>query len=166
MTSKRPLLVAIAVIVTAAMTAAGGIAASPGQKQPANQLLGTWQVTVNRGPTLPPLRSLQTYTPGGGVIEMANEAQATRTPAFGSWERIQGRLYASTTLFFRFDPQTGTYLGWQKIDRTIRVAPDGKTFVVAGRATQFDAAGNVTATNSGLRATGERVRAERIPDQP
>lgn len=154
---------ALAVVVAAgAIAAAAG--ADPGGSS-ANQLAGTWKVTVNRPAPLPPLTSLQVFTEGGSVVEIANEWPATRTEAYGSWERIDGRLYANTTVFFRFNPQTGAYLGTQKISRTIQLAPDSRTFAVVARVTVLDASGNVLATFPAT-AEGERMPVERIPDLP
>jgi hypothetical protein len=130
-----------------------------------NQLTGTWIVTVNRPAPLPPLTSMQVYTDDGSVIENANEWPATRTEAYGRWERVEGRLYSVTTVFFRFNPQTGAYLGTQKINRTIRVAEDGQSFMLVARVSVVDADGNVVATFA-VSASGARMQVERIADQP
>lgn len=120
---------------------------------------------MNRPAPLPPLTSLQDLTRGGSVIETANEWPATRTESFGAWERIDRRLYATTTLFFRFNPQTGAYLGTQKISRTIELAQDGKSFASVARVTVLDPNGNVQASFI-ARAAGTRMEVERIPDRP
>lgn len=168
MTTKRTFVAAITFLI-AAMVATGAISASASTssatKGGGNQLAGAWIVTVNRPAPLPPLQSLQIFSPKGGVVEMANEAQAARTPSFGAWERVDGHLYAATALFFRFDPTTGAYTGKQKINRTIRVAPDGQTFAHVARVTAYDAAGNVLGSFI-ARATGERMQVERIADEP
>lgn len=146
----------------------GVIAAAAGAdtgKGSGNRLAGTWKVTVNRPAPLPPLPSLQVFTDTRSVIETANEWPATRTAAYGAWERIEGRLYASTTVFFRFNPQTGAYLGTQKINRTTRLARDGQTFAHVARVTVLDPAGNVITTFVAL-ASGERMPVERIADEP
>jgi hypothetical protein len=142
----------------AAVAAAGIVAvagADPGDGS-GNQLAGTWSVTVNRPAGLPPLTSLQVFTGAGSVIEMANEWPATRTPAYGTWERVEGRVYESTTMFFRFNPQTGSYLGTQRITRTIHLAQDGRTFEHVARVTVLDPAGTILATFVAT-AAGERV---------
>ena len=66
---------------------------------------------MNRGPALPPLKSLQSYSRGHTVVEIANGGATVRSPAHGAWERIGGRTYGSTTVFFRYDPVSGAYLG-------------------------------------------------------
>lgn len=141
-------------------------AAGTGRRRSSRALLaGTWIVSVNRPAPLPPLTSLQDLTRGGSVIETANEWPATRTESFGAWERIDRRLYATTTLFFRFNPQTGAYLGTQKISRTIELAQDGKSFASVARVTVLDPNGNVQASFI-ARAAGTRMEVERIPDRP
>jgi len=147
------------IAAAAAAVAAAGIAAAAGADpgdSSGNQLAGTWSVTVNRPAPLPPLTSLQVFTDAGSVIEMANEWPATRTAAYGSWERVDGRLYDSTTVFFRFNAQTGAYLGTQKITRTIRLASDGRTFNHVARVAVLDPAGTVLTTFVAT-ASGERM---------
>jgi hypothetical protein len=122
-------------------------------------------VAVNRPAPLPALTSLQVYTDDGSVIETANEWPTTRTEAFGSWERLEGRLYANTTVFFRFNPQTGAYLGTQKINRTIRLAENGQSLTLVARVTVLDPDGNVLST-FGATAYGERMQVEHSADQP
>lgn len=166
MRRKRSFVSAVVLVLlsaTLAVWVAGSAGASSGDA--GNQLAGTWSVTVNRPAPLPPLTSLQVFTSDGSVIEMANEWQATRTASYGSWERIEARLYASTMVFFRFDPQTGAHVATQKIDRTIQLSDDGQTFTHAGRATIFDPSGNVVASFP-VAASGERMQVDRIEAQP
>ncbi len=67
--SGRLRVAAAATLVTVlATTGLGAIsAAADGNRADTgrNGLVGSWMVSVNRGPTLPPLKSLQTYTKGG-----------------------------------------------------------------------------------------------------
>jgi hypothetical protein len=164
---KRLAFGGIIVVLATAVVAAVAVSVASGAdaQSSGNQIVGTWQATVNRPAPLPPLHSLQVFTDDGSLIEMANEWQAARTASYGSWERIGGRMYASTMVFFRFNPLTGAYLGTQKINRTIRLAEDGQSFSHVARVTTFDASGNVLGTFV-ARATAERVQVERIPDQP
>ena len=167
MTRKWVRTCAIAAVL-AAVVSAGAIAAVADAETGAgggNKLAGTWQVAVNRPAPAPPLTSLQVFTGAGSVVENANEWPATRTESYGSWERIEGRLYAATTVFFRFNPQTGAYLGSQRISRTIRLAQDGQTFAHVARVNVLDPDGNVLASFI-ARATGERMGVERIPELP
>jgi hypothetical protein len=114
MTSKRPVIATIAVIVLAVVLAAGAISASAGNNRATHpgpsQLVGSWMVSVNRGPALPPPKSLQSYSRGHTVVEFANGGATGRSPAHGAWERIGGPKYGATTVFFRYDPVSGAYL--------------------------------------------------------
>jgi hypothetical protein len=135
-----------------------------------NTVEGSWIVTVTRvnpPANVPPtFDSLMTFDPGGGLTETSNTGTALRGPAHGVWERIDGRSYATTMLFFRFNPQTGAFLGTQKVNRTMRLSQDGQTFEAVSLASQYDPDGVLTV--GGLRATetGERIDVERIADQP
>jgi hypothetical protein len=166
MTRTRKLACAIASVVAMTIVASGAIATTgaASTNDSGNQLVGTWSVKVSRPAPLPPLTSLQVFTDDGSVIEDANEWSATRTPAYGSWERVDGRLYANSTMFFRFNPQTGAYLGAQKISRTIRLAEDGQSLTIVARVTVLDPDGNIVGT-FGASAAGERMQVERVPDQ-
>jgi hypothetical protein len=84
---------------------------------------------------------------------------------YGSWERVHGRVYASTGVHFLFDPQTGAYVGKRKIDSTREVSEDGQSYSAVSRVTTFDANGNVVGTFT-ARATSQRLPVDRIPDQP
>lgn len=151
-------LAALATITTQAVSASAG--GSSDELSSANQLAGTWVVTVNRPAPLPPLTSLQVFAAGGSQIEMANEWQATRTAQYGSWSHMAARTYAATGVFFRFDPQTGVYVSRQKIDRTIELSPDGQSFTATGQATVYSPGGSILATFP-VSATGERLRVEK-----
>jgi hypothetical protein len=161
---SRKASIAAIVLVAAALAATGAISASAADgDSSANQLVGSWELTVNRGPQLPPVKGLTTYTPGHSLIGTANVV--VRGPAHGTWEHVSGRIYADTHIFFRFDP-TGTFLGTQKIRETVQLAQDGDSYMAVAISDQFDPNGNLTA--SGLRATitATRINVERIPDMP
>lgn len=166
MMRKKSVIGAIALLALTVMVGAGAISAAAGddrRDQGANGLVGSWEVSVDRGPQLPPVKSLHTYTRGHALVETAN--LPNRSPSQGAWEHVKGRLYATTHIFFRFDP-TGAYLGTQKINETVRLAQNGESFTAVAISTLFDPNGNVVV--SGLRATiaGQRIHVERIPDQP
>ena len=157
-------LAAVAAIGVAALVAAGATwAGRGGHDDAANSLVGTWQLTVNRGPTLPPVQGLTTYTEGHSLIGTGNTT--VRGPAHGTWERVRGRLYADTHIFFRFGA-TGAWIGSQKIRETVRLSPDGESYTAIAISDQFDTNGSLIA--SGLRATitATRMHVERIPDEP
>ena len=167
MTRTRGLAGLVASLVIAAIIAMGAIAttgAASAGKASGNKLTGTWVVTVNRPAPLPALKSLQVFTRTGSVVETANESPQTRTPSFGSWERIREHLYAASAVFFRYDA-AGNFIGSQKIDRTIEVADDGETFKHVARVSVLDANGNVL-TSFVARAAGERMAVDPIADLP
>ena len=149
-----------ALVVTATIALPGAVA---GTNKSANQLTGTWTATAVRPAPLPPVTSLQMYSPRGVFVESGNDA-LTRSPQYGVWERIGGRSYAATGVFHRFNAQ-GDYIGSQKISRTIELAPDGETFKAVARVTVLDAGGNTLASFL-VRGTAARMHVERIPEQP
>src|SRR3954454_13491392 len=166
MTRNRALCGAIVLVLVAAavaVAATGSAGASAGDA--GNQIAGTLNVTLHRPAPLPALVSLQVFTSDGSWIEASSEPPATRTPQFGSWERIDGRLYAASGTFLRFDPATGAHVGTMKINRTMRLSQDGQSMAVVARATLYDLNGNVV-TSFPVVATGEPTRAERIPAEP
>jgi len=167
MTGRKRFSGFVASIVVAAVIATGAIAttgAASAGKASGNKLAGTWVVTVVRPAPLPALKSLQVFGPRGTVVETANESPQTRTPSFGSWERIHGNLYGASALFFRYDA-AGNFIGSQKIDRTIELAEDGNTFKHVARVTILDANGNVLGAFL-ARAAAERMAVDRIDDLP
>ena len=163
MSRKRLIAGLTALVALAALVTTGAIGAQAGAAGPGNELAGTWRITVNRPAPLPPLTSLQVYTDDGSVVEMANEWQANRTPAFGGWERVYGHTYAATTYFFRFDPATGAHTVTQKINRTIELTDNGDAFTNTGQATIYNAAGQQIASFT-VSGAGERVTVERLDD--
>jgi hypothetical protein len=152
-----------------ATTAVGAISASADRSAGATRstkLVGSWMVSVDRGPTLPALKSLQTYTGSRNVIEIANGGAAARSPAHGAWQRLGGRSYASTAIFFRYDPATGAYLGTVKLRHTLKLAQDGQSFTGVAVGELRDPAGNLLPGSNVRRdaVSGERINVERIPD--
>lgn len=169
MTRKRAIatlaLVALVIVVAAgAAIVPAGTASNQGSS--GNQLAGTWVTTVNRPAPLPPLTSLQVYTDDGSFIEWANDSSgAMRSPQFGAWERIGGRLYAGTGTFFRFNPATGAHVGAMKINRTLRLSGDGQSFTAIARVLTLDLSGNVVSSFLSA-SSGVRMQVERIPEEP
>ncbi len=169
MTKKRSVVAAITLFALTVIVATGAMSASAAKNDldhgSAHALVGSWDVTLTL-PGLPPGRVLATFTRDGGTVESANAAPALRGASHGTWERIEQDLFAVTRVFFRFNPQTGAYLGTQKVNATVRVAPDGETFTAVSVSELRDPAGNVVL--AGLRGTaaGTRIHVEPIPDQP
>ena len=95
----RSLLFAVSALTVVALVTVGAISASAADDDSAaNQLVGSWELTVNRGPQLPPVKGLTTYTRGHSLIGTANVL--VRGPAHGNWKHVSGRLYADTHIFF------------------------------------------------------------------
>jgi hypothetical protein len=172
MTSKRPVIATIAVIVLAVALAIGAISASAGnngaKQSGPNQLVGSWMVSVNRGPALPPLKSLQSYSRGHTVVEIANGGATVRSPAHGAWERIGGRTYGSTTVFFRYDPVSGAYLGTLTLRHELELAPDGQSFTGVAVGELRDVNGTILPGSNTRRdaVTAERINVEPVPAVP
>jgi hypothetical protein len=163
---KSKSLSAVALIVLTATVAVGASSsAGASTRHTGNKLAGAWIVHVVPPAPRAPVTSLQVYTRDGSVIESGNDGSASRSPAYGTWERIEGRLYANTTVFFRFDPATGAFIGSLKVSRTIRLAEDGQSFAVAGRVSVLDPNGNVLGSFP-VTGTAERMQVERIADMP
>ena len=172
MTSKRPVIGTIAVVVLAVVIAVGAISASAGNNRATHstgpKLVGSWMASVNRGPTLPPLKSLQTYTKGGGVIEIANGGATVRSTSHGAWKHSGGRTYGSTTVFFRYDPQSGAYIGTLKLRHELELSPDGQSFTGVAVGELRDANGNLLPGSNTRKdaVTAERINVEPVPDIP
>jgi hypothetical protein len=157
-------LAVVAVVILLAAGAATGSASNANAS--GNQLAGTWIVTVQRAAPLPPFTVHQVFTKSGSFLSFGSDASgAARSPEMGSWERVEGRLYASSGSFFRFNPQTGAHVGSVKINRTLRLSHDGQSFTVIGRVQILDLAGNVV-TSFLAPGTGERMQVERIAEEP
>jgi hypothetical protein len=156
--------VAAAVLValgTGVVSAWAGDGAGPGS----NAIVGSWLVNVDR-PGLGPLKSLQTFTRGRGVIEIANGGATVRSPGHGAWRRVGGRQYETTHVFFRYDPaQGGAFVGTVKIRHVLELSRDGSSFTGVAVAELRDAAGNLLPGSNTRRdvVTGERIVVESIP---
>jgi hypothetical protein len=173
---KQLALAIVGSLIVAGMLSAGAISAASARSDSAraseedHQPEGTWIIDVTR--VNPPpggaaaFKSLMTFTRGGGLLETSNTGTALRGPAQGQWDRIDGRLFATSMVFFRFNPQTGVFLGIGKVNRTMRLSQDGQTFVGVSVLELYDPEGNLVL--GGLRATevGERLQITRIPDEP
>ena len=164
---KRSIAAAIALFALAIMiTAVSASAAKTPRKASAGYaIVGTWDVTLTI-PGQPPGRVLATFEGDGTTVESAAAPAALRGASHGVWERIGPYLFSVTRIFFRFNPQNGAFLGTQKVNATVSVAQDGKTFAAVSISEQRDPGGNLIV--EGLRGTaqGARVEVEQIPDRP
>ena len=165
----RKLLVAVIAGLAAAAVAVGAMSASAGTSSTVetagNQLAGTWQSIVNLPAPAPPLRSMQVYTADGSWVETSSQPPASRSQMFGAWERVDGRHYAATGVHFLFDPGTGAFTGWRKINRTFELSQDGQSLTGSANVTTYNAAGNVTETFVAQMAA-QRMQVELAPAQP
>jgi hypothetical protein len=172
MTSKRPVIGTSAAIVLAVVVAVGAISASAGNERAgdsaAPKLVGSWMLTVDRGPSLPPLKSLQSYSGGGTVVEIANGGATVRSPSHGAWKRIGNRKYGSTAVFFRYDPVSGAFIGTLKLRHELELAPDGQSFSGVAVGELRDANGNLLPGSNTRKdlVTAERINVEPLPDIP
>ena len=121
-------------------------------------------------PPLPPITVYQTWNSDGTYLSYSGngtlgDSPAGRSNEFGSWERIEGRLYASSGSYLPFNTQTGAHIDSTRIDRTIRLSDDGESFAVIGRVRVLDLDGNVISTAL-VRTSGVRMQIERIADEP
>jgi hypothetical protein len=161
--SRNRLLVAVVAVTTAvAMSVVGAITASADvqTESQANQLAGTWDMTIDRPAPLSDLKSLITFIDGGSAIEIANNGTAFRSPSHGAWERLEGREYAITMVFFRYDPQSGAWLGTQKNVGTVTLSADGSSFAGSAVSTLYDPDGNVVLTGLVAGLSGVRIQVD------
>jgi hypothetical protein len=167
--SRKRTIATLAAVAVVIVLAAGAAIAPDGSastsRSSGNKLAGTWIVTVERAAPLPPFTVHQVFTRDGSFISFGGDPPASRSSEMGSWERIEGRLYANSGSFFRYNVQTGAHIGSVKISRTLRLSEDGQSFTMIGRVQVLDLAGNVV-TSFLAQGTGERMQVERIAEQP
>jgi hypothetical protein len=163
--ARRTLVGAMASMAITVALACGVVSAAAGDDgQQRATLAGSWMVNVDRGPALPALKSLQSYTGGHAVIEISNGGATVRSPSHGAWQRTGDRTFGSTIVFFRYDPATGAYVGTAKIRHTLELARDGRSFAGVAVAEFRDAAGNLLPIPPHRDAvTGERIDVEPVP---
>jgi hypothetical protein len=171
MTKKWSQLVLMVVSVLAVAVSAGAIAAAADDGDGDRQgdlgrygIVGTWQATVNRGPTLPPLASLHSLTRSGTMTESGSD-NLYRSPSYGVWEYIGHRTYATTMVLHRFSP-TGVYLGTHKINANRRLSADGQSYVGVAIGELRDPDGNLIASLPPATVTATRLQLAPIPNQP
>ena len=172
MTSQRTVIGTIAAIVLATAVAVGALSASAGNNRASDsastKIVGSWMQTVDRGPSLPPLKSLVSYSGGGTVVEIANGGATVRSPSHGTWKRIGNRKYGSTAVFFRYDPVSGAYIGTLKLRHELELAQDGQSFSGVAIGELRDANGNLLPGSNTRKdlVTAERINVEPLPVIP
>jgi len=153
----------IAVVVAA--LAAGGMSAAGSSEDDSGSLVGSWIVSVDRGP-LGPLTSLVTYTEGHGSVETANSGASLRTAGIGVWQRVAPRRFEATSIFFRIDPAAGgAFLGTVKLRMAVDLDRDGNSFSGVAVPELRDQNGNLLpGSNTRHDAiSGTRMTVESIP---
>ena len=174
MRRKGVIVAAIMLLSLAVTIAVGSVSAAAAGDEPAQKsaqlLVGSWDVTVtllDPPPTIPATgRALATFNADGTSTETSNSPLAARDTAHGSWRRIGPNLFAVTRVWFRFNPQTGAYLGTQKLNATVRVEANGQTFAAASQSELRDVDGNLVVGGVRATAAGRRINPEPIPDRP
>lgn len=153
-------LAALACLVVA-LTAPMAAAAGNGKKAQTPQLSGTWITSVSL--TNPPpgvdatFQALDTFVAGGGILVSSSQSHPTaRSLAHGNCAHTEGQTYACTFDWFRFDPTTGSYLGMQRVRRTMTVSSDQKSFEGTDTVEVLAPNGTVVASIQGTE-TGQRL---------
>jgi hypothetical protein len=151
---------ALALLALAVSLAA--VSAASGKGKPTPQLTGTWLTTISL--TSPPpgveaaFQALDTFVPGGGILVSSSQSHPTaRGLAHGHCEHGTGRQFTCTFVWFRFDPAAGTYLGMQRVRRTMQLSADGSSFQASDTVEVLTPAGAVVASIQGTE-TGQRLR--------
>jgi hypothetical protein len=147
------LLVTSAVATSAALAATGRDHARTSAAPNGQQLNGTWTTTVQLTDAPPgaptSFNALDTFLPGGSLLVSSSAPNpALRTLAHGTWIRTGDHRFASTFVWFRFDP-TGQYVGTQRVSRTMVLAKNGVSFQASDIVQVVSPTGAVVATIHG-----------------
>jgi hypothetical protein len=99
---------------------------------PVHELDGTYLTAVQLTDAPPgapaSFNALDTFLPDGALLVSSSApAPSSRGLAHGSWTHVGHRTFTSTFVWFRFDP-TGLAVGTQRVQRTMRLSPDGSSF--------------------------------------
>jgi hypothetical protein len=159
------------IVVLAATVLAAGVAASAADRGtgaadpilPHEEIVGSWEAIVDRGPPLGTLASLHTFTSDHTFVETGNDT-LFRSPGIGVWKYLGDHTYATTMVLHRFN-SAGVAIGSVKVNANRKIAPDGQSYVGVGVNEIRDLAGNVIAIGRST-VTGRRMQVEQIPDLP
>jgi hypothetical protein len=172
MSRKRFSTGVVLVFALAAMVGGGAVSAADGLDAGGQGLFegsrtrciaGTWQATVSRGPVLPPVTSLHTFSRDRTMIESGSDS-AFRSPGYGGWKYLGDRIYATTLVFHRFNA-AGEHIGSVKVKANRRLSADCESYVGVGINEVRDLNGNVIVVGRAT-VTGRRMHVEEIPDLP
>ena len=166
MSKRIAVVIAGALLLAASLTGGGVSLASSGS----HGIEGTWHLTITRESPPPGqpavIEALVLYAADGTTTDSSNSGILRRTAAYGEWERIGERQYASSSLSFQFNPTTGAWTGTARLDRKVQLSEDGLSFVGVGRLTVYDVAGNVVASNLRTTEVGRALEIVVIDDVP
>jgi hypothetical protein len=156
--TKRALLTLAALLATGAIATSAALAATGDHARASaapngKQLNGTWTTTVQLTDAPPgaptSFNALDTFLPGGSLLVSSSApGPGLRTLAHGTWIRTGDHRFASTFVWFRFDP-TGQYVGTQRVSRTMVLAKNGASFQASDIVEVVSPTGAVVATIHG-----------------
>jgi len=157
--TKKALLTLVALLATSAIATSAALAATGRDHAQVlaapngQQLNGTWTTTVQLTDAPPgaptSFNALDTFLPGGSLLVSSSAPNpALRTLAHGTWTRTGDYRFASTFVWFRFDP-TGLYVGTQRVSRTMVLATNGTSFQASDIVQVVSPTGAVVATIHG-----------------
>jgi hypothetical protein len=107
-----------------------------------NGLKGVWDVVVTirdaAGNPLRSFRAMNMYIRGGQFEEFGvGTPPGQRGPGMGVWQREGESRYSAVLEFFRFDDH-GTFIGTQKVARTIELNAEEDSFTSSAEIQRFD----------------------------
>jgi hypothetical protein len=149
--------------LVAALTVSTVAAGANPKKPQVPQLSGTWITSISL--TNPPpgvdasFQALDTFVSGGGILVSSSQSHPTgRSLAHGNCTHTGGQMFACAFVWFRFDPTTGSYLGMQRVRRTMTVSSSFQSFQATDTVEVLAPNGTVVASIQGTE-TGHRLPA-------
>lgn len=120
-------------------------------ENPRQPIEGVWQTAVTlrvcqTGAAIRTFRGLTTYHEGGTVSEFsAGSSPVVRSPAHGTWKRVDRTTYTGSFIFLRFNTD-GSFAGTQKTTVINELGPDENTYDSTASIQILDANDNVVMT--------------------
>lgn len=150
--------------VLAALLVTGAVSAEAGYKN-GTDLTGTWRIvaTIPAGVLVCPGLSdcvypaLATATSDGGLLQTAPISNTLT--GHGRWKRVGLRSFRAYTVYFRVDPNTGTFVGTSETTIEVTLAPSGRVAEGSFTAVILDTSGATVANYSGT-VSAERLEVE------
>jgi hypothetical protein len=123
---------------------------------PVRELDGTYLTTVQLTDAPPgapaSFGALDTFLPDGALLVSSSAPNpSSRGLAHGSWTHLGHRTFTSSFVWFRFDA-SGLAVGTQRVQRTMRLSPDGSSFTATDVVEVVAPTGAVLATIHGTEA--------------